>query len=98
MFARVTTYPPVPREHTETAIHTFRESVVPTLEKMAGFRGIYGLLDREIGESLTVSLWDTMEQLQASETAAGQMRAQAVQEAGLTQQPIVKVYEVTVHP
>jgi heme-degrading monooxygenase HmoA len=71
-----------------------RENVLPRVREMAGFRGVLALLDRETGQALTITLWDSKEDMQASEEAANTTRAQAADIAG-EQISGVDRYEVT---
>lgn len=42
----------------------------PALRELPGFRGFYLLTDRHAGKLVTISLWDTAEQLQAAQVVA----------------------------
>jgi heme-degrading monooxygenase HmoA len=60
-----------------------------------GFSGVYLLADREAGQLMTISLWDTYAHLQAVEARAGQTR-RAVSSAMQVATPDVAVYEVAI--
>lgn len=81
MFARVSTFQGPP-DQTAEGIRLAREQILPAARLMDGFRGIYLLYDRESGKSLSVTLWETEADMQASEEAAGQARAQSAEASG----------------
>lgn len=65
---------------------------------MAGFKGAYFLVDRKSGKEVSITLWDTEKDMQASTKAADQLRAQASQAVATAKPPIVEIYEVAVQP
>jgi heme-degrading monooxygenase HmoA len=81
MFARVSTFQGPP-DQTAEGIRLAREQILPAARLMDGFKGIYLLFDRESGKSLSVTLWETEADMQASEEAAGQVRAQSAETSG----------------
>ena len=93
MFARVTTSQGKPGQ-IEAGINQFRESVGAVAKTIAGFKGSYLLVDRKSGKMLGIALWDTQENLRASETAAAKIRAGIAQAVASTAPPIVEIYEV----
>ena len=60
------------------------DEVVPVVRSMDGSRGIIFLADRDSGKSLSITLWDTIEALQASEEAANRLREDSAASAGDT--------------
>ena len=76
MFARVSTFQGPP-DQTAEGIRLAREQILPAARLMDGFKGIYLLYDRESGKSLSVTLWETEADMQASEEAASQVRTQS---------------------
>ncbi len=80
----------------ETAIRTVRETVLPKAGELDGFRGLFGLVDRESETFVTLTLWETEEAMRASEEAANRLRAQAMQEIGAAGEPSVKRWEVAI--
>lgn len=94
MFARVTITEGSPAE-IDTAIRFMRETVLPQARSMRGFRGGYLLVDRKTGKGMSIALWETEADLNASTEAATRLRAQYVQ-AATAQPPKVEVYEVAV--
>ncbi len=83
MFARVSTFQGPP-DQTAEGIRVAREQILPTARLMDGFKGIYLLFDRESGRSLSITLWETEADMQASEAAAGRARAESAEASGET--------------
>ena len=59
-----------------------REQILPVARLHDGFKGIFILFDRESGRSLSVTLWETEEDMQASEEAALRARTESAEAAG----------------
>ena len=95
MFARISTIQGKP-ERVEDGIRNYREQVMPWAKKMAGFKGAYFMVDRKNGKVVSITLWDTEKNLQASAAAADRLRAQASQTAAASKPPVVENYEVAV--
>lgn len=95
MFARVTIGEVKP-EHIEAGIRNFQENVAPRAKKIAGFKGSYLLVDRKNGKMLGISMWDTIENVQASAEVANQLSAGVTQAADATKPPVIEIYEVAV--
>lgn len=83
MFARVSTFQGPP-DQTAEGIRIAREQILPAARLMDGFKGIYLLFDRESGKSLSVTLWETEADMQASEEAASRVRAESADTSGET--------------
>jgi heme-degrading monooxygenase HmoA len=81
MFARVSTFQGPP-DQTAEGIRLAREQILPAAKLMDGFKGIYLLFDRESGKSLSVTLWETEADMQASEEAANRLRAESTDASG----------------
>ena len=97
MFARVSTIQGKPQQ-VEGGIRQYREQVMPAVKKMAGFKGAYFLVNRKSGKEVSITLWDTEKDMQASTKAADQLRAQASQTVAAAKPPTVDIYEVAVQP
>lgn len=97
MLARVSTIQGKP-ERVEDGIRNYREQVMPWVNKEAGFKGAYFLVDRKSGKVVSITLWDTEKNLQASAAAADRLRAQASQTAAAPKPAVAEVYEVAVKP
>ena len=67
---------------------------VSEIEGAAGFRGFMVGVDWEGGKATVISLWDSIEELRASDAVADEARAVRVQKAQPERAPIVDRYEV----
>jgi heme-degrading monooxygenase HmoA len=83
MFARVSTFQGPP-DQTAEGIRIAREQILPAARLMDGFKGIYLLFDQESGKSLSVTLWETEDDMRASEEAANRVRAESAKTSGET--------------
>jgi heme-degrading monooxygenase HmoA len=81
MFARVSTFQGSP-DQTAEGIRITRERILPLARLQDGFKGIYLLFDRESGRSLAITLWETEEDMKASEDAALRARTESAEAAG----------------
>ena len=87
MFARVITAQAGP-QGLDGLIGLAREQI-PGAGQQPGFRGFYLLTNAETGKAMTISLWETREQMPAG------IRDQGLPATGLTP-PQLETYEVTV--
>ena len=94
MFARVSTFTGT-SDQVDEAVSQVRESVIPRLEQLDGYRGSYLLVDRENGKTLAVTFWESEEAMRASEEEANTLRSEAADAFG-TQMVGVERYEVAV--
>jgi len=70
-----------------------QEQIIPEAKQIPGFQGGYWCMDRETGKSMAITLWESLEALEASEEFARKLREEAKQEVeAATMQ--VSVYEV----
>ncbi len=81
MFARVSTFQGSP-DQTAEGIRVAREQILPVARLQDGFKGIFILFDRESGRSLSITLWETEEDMKASEDAALRARNESAEAAG----------------
>src|SRR5918997_3862533 len=72
MFASVSTYQGPP-DQIDEGIRYAQENIVPTLQEVEGFEGVYLLVERQSGEVLTITLWESEEAMRASEEEANQL-------------------------
>src|ERR1700730_12398218 len=77
MHARKTTVKASP-EQASRAKEVIESTVIPGAKQLRGFKGGYWLLDRETGEGVTFTFFDSKESLQASAETAARLRGQAV--------------------
>ena len=93
MFARVITAQ-AGAEGFDSLIGVAREQL-PGARQQPGFKGFYLLTDSETGKMITISLWETREQMEAvAERAATNSGIHAVPATGITS-PHLETYEVT---
>ena len=92
MFARVIATQATP-DQLDGAITLAREQL-PAAAGQPGFRGFYLLTDAETGKVMTISLWETREQLDAVEAQAAAIRREAAPSLGAPALS-VETYEVT---
>jgi quinol monooxygenase YgiN len=69
--------------------------IVSFLKQMSGFRGVVTLIDRESGEVISVSYWETQEQTRQPMPYMTDLMPQLKQI--LVAEPLVKSYEVVVN-
>ena len=95
MYARVSTIQGTP-ERVDEGIRSFRQQVLPGVQEMVGCDGAILLVDRSTGKAVAITLWQTAEDLRASEEAAERLRSQATEDLGGAV-PSVDRYEVAVY-
>jgi hypothetical protein len=93
MFARVTTIEGKP-EKVDEGVRNYREKVIPTIKKLHGFKHAYLLVDRKTGVNISIALWDTDKDVQASITTNLQLRSQFAEAVGAVKPATASVYEV----
>lgn len=81
MYARVTTIHTDPARIDET-IKVIEADVIPASRRLSRFKGGYWLTDRVTGKLLALTLFDTEEDVQASEAQAGHIRKAATDKVG----------------
>jgi len=96
MFARVTTYEG-PADKIDEVVRVAREKVVPAAEKLEGFEAAYVLVDRKTGKSMSMTIWRSEKDMNASEEAGVRLRAQATSAGGSKELGIHR-YEVAIAP
>ncbi len=80
--------------HIDEGIQFLRDEVVPQLQQQKGFRGLSASGDRTAGVVMVLSVWETEEDLAASESAADKARGNTV--AVMGGKVSVERYEQTV--
>jgi heme-degrading monooxygenase HmoA len=72
----------------------FCQERVPAVRETPGFKGFYLLADRQSGKIVTISLWDSEDDLRQNNQARGaEVRKEASSELGIAPTP-VDIYEV----
>jgi len=93
VFARVITAQ-VACDRVDSAIRAAQVQL-PDAQRQHGFVGFYLLADREAGKLLTLSLWDSYDDVLAAEAHAAQLRSQTARSLAVAA-PAVGIYEVAV--
>ena len=83
-------------ERVDQAVQSVREHVLPVLQGCAGFKGQLLLVDRDKGEAIGISLWDTEENMEASEEKVAAARQQTADNVGASDVPEVALYEMPI--
>ncbi|MGD8403584.1 MAG: hypothetical protein PVJ21_07980 [Anaerolineales bacterium] len=91
MYARVTNTQVVV-DKIDEAISVWRDKLAPRLKQAKGFKGVYVMGDRGTGKGLSITLWETKENADA--TLATQPQSLALFEGLLSGTPSVDTYEV----
>jgi heme-degrading monooxygenase HmoA len=95
MFARVSTIQAT-SEHLEEAIRYLNTQAA--FRQAQGFKGNYLLVDRQSGKMLTITLWETEADMQATAQAVNPIRQEGARLAGAAEPPSVELYEVAIQP
>jgi heme-degrading monooxygenase HmoA len=75
MFARVSTYE-VPIEQVNAASEAFGQAI-RQIREMTGLSAAYLLVNAENGRTLTMTLWDSRAEMEASRVSASRLRSEA---------------------
>lgn len=73
-----------------------RNNVLPVLQVCAGFKGQLLLIDRAKGKAIGISLWDTEENMNASEEKVAAARQQTADQVGGGDAVEIALYELPV--
>ena len=93
MFARVITGQTTPDGF--DGVIRFAQERLPDTQAQPGFKGFYLLTDRDTGDLVTISLWDTWEDVRALEAHAAQLNSEAAESIEAAPTP-VKIYQVEI--
>ncbi len=96
MYARLVTVM-IQRGNMDETVAMFRDSVVPALKEQEGFKGALLLTDRKAGKACAVVLWETEEDMLASETSGFYQDQIAKFAAVFAGPPIREHYGISVH-
>jgi heme-degrading monooxygenase HmoA len=78
------------------AVRIYQELVVPAAKEEQGFKGTLLLTDSDTGEGVSISLWDSEEDMHASEASSFYHRKLDELDALFISTPVRKHYEVSV--
>jgi heme-degrading monooxygenase HmoA len=81
MFARVSKLQGPP-EMIDEAVRYANENILPKAKQLKGWKGVVSLGDRNTGEGLLVTFWETEEDMLASEEAGVQFRRESADQSG----------------
>ncbi len=96
MFARVSTYQGDPGQIDQGLAYDL-ENILPKVNQIDGFEGLYYLVDRESGKALSMTLWESEEAMRASEEEANRLRTESAESASATVENVQR-YEVAISP
>ena len=84
------------RGRVDEAVTRVRESVIPVLKQCEGFKGQLLLIDRERGEAIGISLWDSEDNMRASEEQVSRVRQEAAASVEASTPPEVRMLEMPI--
>ena len=93
MYARVITTQYQP-DKMEEGLQMYREVLAATRQQ-PGFKGVLGLIDRGAGKAMSIALWETEAEAQASGASSAYFQAQLTKFASVfAAAPVIETYEV----
>jgi heme-degrading monooxygenase HmoA len=95
MYARVTFATAQPAKVDQT-IKIMRDSVLPTVKKQKGFKGLVYLTNRKTGKGMVIGLWNTENDLAAVESSGVYQEQVAKVMPLLSAPPTMEHYEVSI--
>jgi heme-degrading monooxygenase HmoA len=96
MYARVSTYQGDPGQIDQGLAYDL-ENILPKVNQIDGFEGLYYLVDRESGKALSMTLWESEQTMRASEEEANRLRTESAESASATVESVQR-YEVAISP
>jgi heme-degrading monooxygenase HmoA len=93
--ARVVSMEVLPMNVAE-AVRIYRDSVVPAAKEEQGFRGALLLTDHYTGEGVSISIWESEDDMHASEASGFYHRKLDQLDALFISAPVRKHYEVSI--
>lgn len=95
MYARVV-FTHVQADKEDAVIQLYNESVVPAAMEQPGFKGLLSLVDRSRGKAISITLWETEEDMLAGESSGYYQEQLAKFGDKLSAFPTLETYEVNV--
>ena len=83
MHARMSTLEGSPNELDE-GLHDIKEHVLPILQHQDGFKGFIALGNRQSGELIGITFWESEQAMQASEEVGESTRSDTAEDTGDT--------------
>jgi heme-degrading monooxygenase HmoA len=68
--------------HVEQGVTNFKTKIVPVLQRQHGARAAFSFVNRQTGKTFAGSLWETEQDLRASEAAIADLRTDAIKQIG----------------
>ena len=94
MYARVITAQFQPGTFDE-AVALFRDTTIPALKQLSGFKGALILDDPDTHTGISITLWETKANAEASGVGSAHLQAQFAKIASMvTTPPVTETYEV----
>src|SRR5215472_3299230 len=79
----------------EEALQLYRESILPEVRQLPGFKGRIGLGDRSKGKAIAITLWESEADARASGEGSTFMQASVAKFAPFyAAPPVIEIYEV----
>ena len=79
----------------EEALQLYRESILPEVRQLPGFKGRIGLGDRSKGKALAITLWESEADARASGEGSAFSQATLAKFAPFyAAPPVIEIYEV----
>ena len=94
MYARVSVF----KESVDEAIRVTEERVIPVVLSLPGSRGGFFLVNREEGKTLSLTLWESREALDASADAIARLRTSRADDVPGSELVDLDEYEVIFAP
>lgn len=97
MYARMT-FSQVSPDKADEAISIMENSVLPLMRQQKGFKYYCAFTDRTTGKAITVTVWETEEDREASDQASNYYKEAIAKVAPLfLAPPVVEEYEADIH-
>ena len=95
MFARLTTIQ-VAKEKFDEAKKIYGDSVIPAAKLQKGYQGAYLITQRDTGKGISITLWDSEEDLKAGEDSGYYQGQLDKFKPHLIAPPVRETYEVSI--
>ena len=82
-----------PSDEMDEALSQVREHVLPLLQQQDGFKGFIALGNRQSGELIGITFWESEQAMQASEEVGDRTRSETAEDTGDTIEDVER-YEV----
>lgn len=93
MYARMTTFY-IPIKHSEEAVEIFKSSVIPEAKSQKGFVGAYFLMNRNLGQFISLTMWENQDAAVENQKSGYYQRQLDKFEEFQTTNPDIQSYQV----